>query len=391
MQIDRKEFLEEMILRENIRNIIKARKPIIKENALAAKLQPGAMALIQTERGMTWAQIAMYEQGSETVWVRFKDGEEKEIFLDEIEDVSTPYMQQENKLRQWIRSVLNEGEGESVPHQSTGINQLEILLKKIIPTIEADYKALTTDPEQRRSFRAHIINAIQNSLAPKSTLAHAGEAGGDEDIETTAKSPEEQEAAAVQPEMGQIQENIPEPAAALPDPNGEAGKIPSTYGYGEFEEPEHADNVNPEEAFIDIDQTGANVHQMSPEEQFGISGEEETGRNVAYKNFEKIEKNTTDAYNLLANEDDREMFYDYLLTNLKLYFDKFEDELAGSLPEPTTDAYEQEKNDMAHDGEMDLGNDMGDEFSNDSEQMDADLGLTESISQIILNQLAKKN
>ena len=38
-----------------------------------------------------------------------------------------------------------------------------------------------------------------------------------------------------------------------------------------------------------------------------------------------------------------ELFYDYLLTNLKLYFDKFEDELAPSLEEPTTPEYEAEK------------------------------------------------
>ena len=34
------------------------------------------------------------------------------------------------------------------------------------------------------------------------------------------------------------------------------------------------------------------------------------------------------------------MFYDYLIANLKLYFDKFEEELAGSLDEPTNQAYD---------------------------------------------------
>ena len=41
---------------------------------------------------------------------------------------------------------------------------------------------------------------------------------------------------------------------------------------------------------------------------------------------------------------DRDMYYDYLITNLKLYFDKFEDELQTTVgPEPTTPEYEQEK------------------------------------------------
>jgi hypothetical protein len=46
---------------------------------------------------------------------------------------------------------------------------------------------------------------------------------------------------------------------------------------------------------------------------------------------------------MLADEKDKEMFYDYLITNLKLYFDKFEEDLAGSIEEPTTDEYEAEK------------------------------------------------
>ena len=44
----------------------------------------------------------------------------------------------------------------------------------------------------------------------------------------------------------------------------------------------------------------------------------------------------------LGNEEDRAVFYDYLITNLKLHFDKFERQLSTKLGEPTTDAYEQE-------------------------------------------------
>ena len=39
--------------------------------------------------------------------------------------------------------------------------------------VEQDYKQLTTDPGQRESFRAHIINAVQNSLAPEKAFADA--------------------------------------------------------------------------------------------------------------------------------------------------------------------------------------------------------------------------
>ena len=45
----------------------------------------------------------------------------------------------------------------------------------------------------------------------------------------------------------------------------------------------------------------------------------------------------------MGNEEDKELFYKYLLTNVKLYFDKFEEELKTTIEEPTTDEYEQEK------------------------------------------------
>jgi len=48
---------------------------------------------------------------------------------------------------------------------------------------------------------------------------------------------------------------------------------------------------------------------------------------------------------MLADEEDKKLFYDYLLTNLLLYFDKFEDELAETLPDISTPEYEEEKAD----------------------------------------------
>jgi hypothetical protein len=103
-----------------------------------------------------------------------------------------------------------------------------------------------------------------------------------------------------------------------------------------------------EEGFIDIEADGvedkeANSEEPSEEEQFGLEGEDETGRNLAFIAFNKIEKSITEAYDTLSDDEDKELFYDYLLTNLKLYFDKFEEELQADLPEPTTTEYEQEK------------------------------------------------
>ena len=74
--------------------------------------------------------------------------------------------EEETKLREYIVKLVEADSNVAAPHESTGINVLEDLLKKIIPQLEIEYKKLTTDPEQRSSFRSHILNAIQNSLAP---------------------------------------------------------------------------------------------------------------------------------------------------------------------------------------------------------------------------------
>ena len=80
----------------------------------------------------------------------------------------------------------------------------------------------------------------------------------------------------------------------------------------------------------------------SEEEAFGtgLEGLDETGRNMAFTCFKKVSQYILDAYDSLANPKDKEIFIDYLITNVKLYFDKFEDELSSSVEEPTTKEYD---------------------------------------------------
>ena len=66
----------------------------------------------------------------------------------------------------------------------------------------------------------------------------------------------------------------------------------------------------------------------------GLEGMDETGRNMAYTTFRKISQYILDAFDMLANLKDKEVFIDYLLTNTKLYFDKFESELQNTVSEP---------------------------------------------------------
>ena len=59
---------------------------------------------------------------------------------------------------------------------------------------------------------------------------------------------------------------------------------------------------------------------------------------MAFTSYKKISQYILDAYDSLANPKDKEVFTDYLLTNLKLYFEKFEDELQNQVEEPESPA-----------------------------------------------------
>jgi len=215
---------------------------------------------------------------------RVKDKKNKEIL-------------EEEKLRSFIRSMIKEGSTPDVsptPNRATGINVLEELLKKIIPVLETDYKTLTTNPEQRQSFRAHILNAAENTLRP----AMVNDSASDTEVLD-------------EPGLNQLQE------------------LDNSIDI----------DIEDDDDFISIE--SEKEKEKDPVQEFGLEGENETGRNMAYQSFKKIEANILDSYSLLSDVEDQELFYTYLLTNLKLYFDKFEEELNPAAVEPTTDAYEQ--------------------------------------------------
>ena len=186
------------------------------------------------------------------------------------------------------------------------------LLKNIIPTIEGDYKMLTTSSHQRESFRNHMIHAIRNALNPVQAVSDAERV----------------------PENYEFEINKEYLADALKIDLG-----------GDDEE----ESVSGE--FIDIDD------QEDEKGSFGagLEDQNETGRNLAHDSFNKVEKQIVDAYDMLADEEDEKLFYDYLLTNMMLYFDKFEDELQSTLPDETTPEYEKEKDNIDQEEEETVG------------------------------------
>ena len=213
-----------------------------------------------------------------------------------------------------LKAMLSESQTPDVdpsPNKSTGINVLEELLKKIIPVLETDYKSLTTNSEQRDSFRAHIVNAVVGTLTPAIANDDAGDEGElnelevDEELEINIDDAEDDKFIDIRTDAERAAED------------------------GDEEE-------DPRDSFGD-----------------GVEGDK-TGRNMAYQSFKKIESSIIDSYELLSNEEDQELFYDYLIANLKLYFDKFEGELSGEVEEPTNQAYDTAKQDAtsAVDGDV---------------------------------------
>tara|TARA_R110002073_G_C9341287_1_gene570024 strand:+ start:93 stop:920 length:828 start_codon:yes stop_codon:yes gene_type:complete len=252
--IDRNEFIEEQLLRENIRKAIKIVKSKKEKQAL----------------------------------------------------------QEDQMLRSIVRRMLIEEKtpvADDAPHEKTGINYLRTTLKKIIPTIKDSYLSLTTDEDQRKSYIAHLVNGIDNLLAP---------------IEVNADAP------------------MAAPKVALEEADLEEVEV-SVGG---------KDQV-PEE-FIDIGDIGLpgeeEVEEEEPEDEdlitltTGINGDEhdETGRNAALATFKQVQGNIVDDFEQLAADEDRELYHDYLKTNILLWTDKFEDSLSTSMPEPTTPEYEAE-------------------------------------------------
>ena len=105
-----------------------------------------------------------------------------------------------------------------------------------------------------------------------------------------------------------------------------------------------------DDKFIDIRSAAEKAEEEDEEEEDprdefgkGLEDYDSTGRNMAFNTFKKVQTNIIDAYELLDDPDDQELFYDYLIANIKLYFDKFEDELIGDVEEPTNQAYEDAK------------------------------------------------
>ena len=215
---------------------------------------------------------------------------------------------EESTLRSVIRGIIQEkiAINDEVPHEKTGINKLRRTLKKIIPQIRDDYLTLTTDPAQRKSYIAHLVNGVDNLLAP---------------IETNIDAPDSPK------NNDSLEEDMDE-------------QIDIEVGSDDDQFIDIGDDILPSEEEEEI--------EIDDEEELVTRGldtkeNDETGRNEAIATFKQIQGTIVDDFGTLANDEDRELYHDYLKTNILLWRDRFEEVLSTNQPEPTTPEYEQEK------------------------------------------------
>jgi hypothetical protein len=216
-------------------------------------------------------------------------------------------IEEELSLREAINKLITEGE-DSAPRQSTGLNVAEEVLRSVVPVLETGYKQMTTSLQQRESFKKHIINSLKYFILPKE-IGNSIDSGTPQ---TTTPAP-------AIPEQG-LEEQIPTEVSPkeLEEVADPGTKMPLL---GKPEDKKKED----ETGFTDKEDD-----KVSPE-QFAISGEDLTGRNVAYEVFKNIKAPIRKGYNKVqASPKDREIYTRAISANLLAHMDRFEQELQAS-------------------------------------------------------------
>jgi len=218
------------------------------------------------------------------------------------------------RLRNIISYLVKEVKGTAkvanrVIHKNSGINALDDLLRDIITQIEGTYKTLATDELQRKSFRYHMLINFKNILAPVNANRFAPETGP---ALTEQEEKEPEIKVSIDDELEDDDINAP------PDPDKFIPLRPQ-------DEEKAKEEKEKEEGFVKLDSSDPDVQQ---------------GAAFAEKAFNKVSKQIISTYEDLISSKDAAAFEDWGLTNLKLYFDMFEDEMADEIgKEPESPDY----------------------------------------------------
>ena len=200
-------------------------------------------------------------------------------------------LNEEQRLRSVIRKMLTEAkQADEVVYQNTGINKLRDLLRNIIPSIQDDYKDLTTSIEQRQAYINHLMAGIKNLL----NIADLSK-----NTEETSKEKE-------------LEEDI-EIDVFKKDPS----KIDLGLNKKEKPAPEPEDSRSEEEKLVSGDEMPLDPDQL-------------TGMREAAITLKKIKTQITDTYETLSNPEDEKAFKDYILPNIEAHVEEFESEITAT-------------------------------------------------------------
>ena len=218
-----------------------------------------------------------------------------------------------------IRNIIKEAKENANPHPNTGINKLRDSFRKAKATIKSKFQQLTTDPEQRVTFRSHLLNAFERLFRELDALNATGlpeEKPEGDDVDLQAPPDEQQPDDDNLDLEGEVEAILKEVKIDLnPDIEIEDEPKEDEQTKKDFEkkskENEEKENFNPE-----------------------VEKGDTTGRNQAFDTFRLVQSYFSDAYLDLDNEDDKKMFKDWCLYNMKLLLDNYENQLAAAPEEP---------------------------------------------------------
>ena len=294
--ISREELIQEYKLREYVRTAIK----VVKERRLAKNKTKGQVENSKLENLITpMIQKEIYE------------------------------MKDKARLNALLKTLISE-KFTPQPNRSTGINELDSLLHNIIPQIQPEYEQMGTSPEQRKDFQAYFLKAAIITLA---TISKDGVPNLDLEQGIPGLDSLDEQKFSIEIDEEDADKFIPvrdEDLAAEEEEKEEMEEVAE-------EEEEKAPTANEK-----------TTQEFRKEYDIQDELEDDTGLSFAARAWNQVRANVVDSYSLLGNPEDRKEFYEYFITNMRLYFDLFEASMSpeGDEELPTTPEYEQEKDDI---------------------------------------------
>lgn len=276
--------------------------------------------------------------------IRKRIAEKHQAILKEQREINL----QEKRVRNIIRGILLKEASDvnfETMSQSTGINVLRQTIKKVSGILQRAYMTMTSSKQQRESFRAHILRNVVDLFIRVDLLSDENEAGESSE------------------EMEQAKTKKSEPQALPKEPTPAAEEEPAK-GKEELEEEIDIDvdddeDVDSKPAPVTApDQKGADAanfaqldkaeeqdltKQVKAKEFIKLPGEDPTGRNIASETFPLISTGIAEDYAILSLQKDKEDYKNYMLANLKAYFDQYEQKIAANVSEPYSAEYEKVK------------------------------------------------